>query len=456
MSKAKSYYSKHLKSGKPFKQTTPTVVIPVKMIDHSDNIKRNNKPKLLKSDKFTSGLHKTSVQGFIQHSSKKEDNIVYIQNVSTYVAENYKNNKFILENPKFSTYNFKHGNENKDHNIFFGIFDGHDGKFASEFASETAVYELFSSPEYQAGNYKEALEKLFLSIHNSLLQSKHYKVDTGNESPNGIASGTCASVVLITKEWTFFASVGNSAIVVNDEKSLFHLGACHTQANEKCMKRVIKSCIPILRIHKDVTAEADDDVKETYVSIGNDLKILGSIGDSLYHVEIYNNMVQAMNDFCNDAKRNGKLEKYIEKNIIVDRFQSHLTGSLQDKYQILKTNVNFLCKNNRFYRDLLHSYTCAENSKIKKVATDPITRRGYVQSIKNSHLKGFAIFSSGVIDAKLPYSKESLIEALIFNEKRGFDSCFSECCSLSQVSIKSEEEDRSGFLCWFNFNSNVE
>ena len=77
---------------------------------------------------------------------------------------------------------------------------------------------------------------------------------------------------------------------------------------------------------------------------------------------------------------------------------------------------------------------------------DPLTRTPLVKAVRNSHIFGFAIVSDGVAKPNLPYTKEPLIESLLFNERKTFSECFKAAAILA---CPPKTDDRSGFLCWF-------
>jgi hypothetical protein len=393
------------------------------------------------SEKFKSRLHKTTIRGWINQKTSHEDNIIYIQDMSTFVAENYKKNKFIIANTKFKDFDFTAspgpgpGAGAGARNIFLGVFDGHGGKIASEFSSETAVYELFAMPEYQQGHYEKALKKLFINIHNSLLNSPYYKCE--NNLPFG--SGSTASVALITPEWTFFASVGNTTILVcNVKKVVYHLGACHNRLNDDCVKNITESGIPVIR---ESSESRDSRHEETCISIGGGLTFYGGIGDSLYDPTVFNAMISLMKKFYKE----NKIKKYMLEDSLVEKFASYVKSS--STMTSSTTTLNFQCRPKfKFYSSILKACE-SDITAPNLLKKDPIIRRPFVKSIRNRHLAAFAIVSNAVIESKMPYSKEPIIESLIFNETRGFDEGFKECSSLSQP---PHSDDRSGFLCWFD------
>src|SRR5437667_273993 len=104
-----------------------------------------------KTPLFKSKLHQTIARGWIEGKRAHQDNIVYIQDITTFVNENNKENKFIKLNPRLShfynNYNKQKDTGNGRNHIFLGVFDGHTGDFVSKFLSQTIVFELFALSE---------------------------------------------------------------------------------------------------------------------------------------------------------------------------------------------------------------------------------------------------------------------------------------------------------------------
>src|SRR4051794_1189096 len=90
---------------------------------------------------------------------------------------------------------------------------GHNGKFAAQFVAATIAFELVMLPEFRDGDYSTATIQ-------RLIDCPQYTVEKGQ----WLVSGACASVALITTNITYFASLGNSPVVVRyREDVLFDL-----------------------------------------------------------------------------------------------------------------------------------------------------------------------------------------------------------------------------------------
>lgn len=160
----------------------------------------------------TSDPHRIQARAWSNHKRAiPEDHIFITRNLNNYVKENCKTNRYLplvasLENVDFEHLEFK----NKEKVALMAIFDGHNGNIASQFASEITPFELVMLKDYQEGNYERALRNLFPSIHNSLVNSKFYKCEPDKVQ----ASGASISIALLTQDKTYFASLGNSPILI--------------------------------------------------------------------------------------------------------------------------------------------------------------------------------------------------------------------------------------------------
>jgi hypothetical protein len=428
-----------------------------------------------------------------------------------------------------------HGQCNGDSNILLGVFDGHNGSMASVYLSQVAVYELFMLPEYQEGKYEKALNKLFLNLHTSLLECPEYKFSSSSH----YASGSTASIALITDKWTYFASVGDSPILVASSgpstssgssataSQTYHLGSCHNYLNLECIRNIYNSGIntTITKIDKNTgqrqqvnynfspdlfnnnstminsSGEEEEGGVPKSLRIGDGLSVFGGIGDAMYDAEmVYNPLLNAMKSFCklkheqSDRSRR-KLENYIETGKLCSKFRHYFTQKctsykrdficrvINIEKSILPTDSSFLGKlllrvalstiDNKDENKNENENGASEVEKPNYLKNDPIIREPFIKAVKNSHCSGFAIFSGGVIEPKLAYTEEPIVDKLIFplpsggrhKEEKGekgekgnsFENSFNFCSTLVFPSMKLQKfsstnvnDDRSGFLCWFN------
>lgn len=405
------------------------------------------------SKKFTNSDSRTIIQGWHHNNVKGEDNFIYVSDIDDFVSKNHNDNVHVAAIDKLAKINYKKPSghvkissgaieekkSSRAHhgNSFIGVFDGHDGKNASIIASSIAVYELFALPEYHEQKYEEALKKLFINIHESILNinPKLYFIEEGQP----YSSGTTASVVLITPRVTYFASIGNSPIIISladgPERGAVHAGACHNNLNDKCLQRVSESGIPILKPRSETKGASS-------LIIGDELSVFGGVGSPLYEPDIFNRMIRHMKKF--KREKESKISRYIESKCLAQKFGDYLRTKDSSLLQFLNFPSSAPKVNTTFYENLLKS-----NINELELKTSPITKKPYINGIKNELLFGFLIASDGVIEPKMPGSSEPLLQSLIFDKDMGFDKCFKECSSLTLPST-SNEDDRTGFLCWFN------
>jgi hypothetical protein len=374
-----------------------------------------------KTPLFESKMHDTNIRGWLQG---KNDNIVYVQDISSFV-KNYRENKFVESNPNLMKF-YTNLNEWKDvgrNHIFLGLFNGFDGNLVSKYLSQTIVFELFTLQEYQKGLYEEALIKLF-----SIIQ----------KYPFNTCAKSTASIALITPEWTYFASVGDNPILLcsrtRESKTsrtsrtsrtsktsktsktnkhnpfiVHHLGANHTRSNPKCIENIVAS-----------------NIDECFLPSS-----LGFIGcNDLYNPPTFNKLIDTAKLFCNAYSK--KLDFYIFKKKLVAKFRRHLK----------KKNDEISNFDDEFLDNLL--IKTSEEKEIKTLVKDPITRTPLVKSIKNKHIVGFALVSNNAVESKPTYQTEPLLEKLIF--RQDFEKSLDFC---SKLLLPSTSSNHSGFLCWF-------
>jgi serine/threonine protein phosphatase PrpC len=95
----------------------------------------------------------------------------------------------------------------------FAVFDGHGGPEVAKFCAKYMPIELLKNENFQAENYKTALEEVFLKMDSLLVSEngadllKEFK----NDPENGNSFAGCTSnVVLITKTEIYVANAGDS------------------------------------------------------------------------------------------------------------------------------------------------------------------------------------------------------------------------------------------------------
>lgn len=152
--------------------------------------------------------------------------VLNIADLYAFVRENGPKNEKMKWNPKFAGVDWSALTQPPHPQLrLLGVFDGalfclflrrivaragRCGKIAADFASQTIAFELAILPEFREGQYADALKKLLPALHNSLLDCPDYVVDKPAE---WLASGTTASIALITTSTTVFGFLGDSPIV---------------------------------------------------------------------------------------------------------------------------------------------------------------------------------------------------------------------------------------------------
>src|SRR5665647_3057882 len=350
-----------------------------------------------------SDLHGTTIQPWIRQRGDRQDNYNSIHDLNDYLRKNHKSNKFLGQIPKFKSINFDDEKlkSNDDNILFLGVFDGHNGSFASQFVCQVLPYELFISPLYQAKQYRQALIEAFHNTQESLMNCLSY----GYEGKFHHASGTTASISLVTPTKTYFASVGDSPIVVcMKENQLQHIGACHTRHNNECMKNIIESNIPVF-----VTEHSET---ENYLTTGGNLQLLGSLGDILYDEQLFNALIDLSRQFR--VAKSSRLSQYKSVGNMTAKFGEFVEQCRHPLAKLILRCINFKLELSLIV-DLI------ESARLAKITKDPIIRTPVITSIVNSEVNGFMLATNGVIPCNLKGVLEPSLHLLLFNRKSGFD-----------------------------------
>lgn len=99
----------------------------------------------------------------------------------------------------------------------FGVFDGHGGQEVAKFCAKHFINHLRKNENFEAGKYKEALERNFLRMDELIQQTegqeelKQLKPDS--DMGNSYA-GCTANVCIVTKTEIYCANAGDSRAVV--------------------------------------------------------------------------------------------------------------------------------------------------------------------------------------------------------------------------------------------------
>ena len=108
---------------------------------------------------------------------------------------------------------------------YFGIFDGHGGKEAADFARQHLCQHILEQEEFWSSNPPDdqmilsAIRKGFLACHNDMWNHVGKWAKTSSGLPS--TSGCTASVVFIRGSKLYVGHVGDSAIVLGEGESLY-------------------------------------------------------------------------------------------------------------------------------------------------------------------------------------------------------------------------------------------
>lgn len=406
---------------------------------HQDQNQQQNQHQTKTSKIFKSvNHHNMLARAWINQKNDKQDNYNYIQNLNQYVKQNWKSDKYLKEIDKFQT-TYKNLNTfkqlNHDDVIFMCVCDGHNGNIASKFVNSVAAYELYISDDYQNRKYAKALTKLFVNVHNSLVNSKLYKCEPNYTE----ASGTTANIVLITKNTTYFASLGNSPILIcskeYDNNIVHHIGGVHNRYNDNCINNIAQSKIPVIQ-------QISESGESSLLSVGSGLPVVASLGDALYDVAVFNSLLKESKEFRRSC--HGAFDKLVSQERLIEAFGNYLSDKDPNSYGgYLYRILNFKI-DNIFLNGLL-----MDSLKLTDIALDPIHRYPLVVEKKNSDIYGFAIVTNGVVEGRLYEVKEPFLNKIWFNFKKDFNDSFHQ----AQISSRPPHtDDRAGILVWFTKN----
>jgi serine/threonine protein phosphatase PrpC len=276
----------------------------------------------------------------------KEDRILIIDDLLEFVRVNYpryKTSVFGDSKPQYPEAILK-GTDDSSCYKLYGVFDGHCGSIASSFLKQRFPFELCATPDFKAGNYKEALIKTYTNLHKELLSCTKYTPELFDCL---FCSGSTASVALVTPTFTYFAFLGDSPIITWRNKSAgpeFPFNE-HSIDNFKLHDKIIESNVffsvyledenepyQILAAGDKTRIEILDRMKKDYekphalpfskcqypmdaliekedlrvkskiypddIRVGfSKLNVLGSIGDSIYDPKIFNALIDEVEHY---------------------------------------------------------------------------------------------------------------------------------------------------------------
>ena len=98
----------------------------------------------------------------------------------------------------------------------FGVYDGHSGKEAAEYAQANLIKSISTSPKFRSQDDNQVLSAIregFNRVHRVMYQERwqHWK---SNEDGSPSAAGTTATICFIMRGKLYIANVGDSGIVL--------------------------------------------------------------------------------------------------------------------------------------------------------------------------------------------------------------------------------------------------
>jgi len=128
----------------------------------------------------------------------------------------------------------------------FAVFDGHGGPEVAKFCAKHLPEELLKNPNFASGNYKRALEEVFLRMDEILLADTKGEVlrDFKEEDKEGNFSmaGCTANVVLLVNNDIYVANAGDSRTILFSHDSEIHaLSKDHKPELESERQRIQKA-----------------------------------------------------------------------------------------------------------------------------------------------------------------------------------------------------------------------
>jgi hypothetical protein len=414
--------------------------------DSKNNNNNNNHHYQNKHLKTTSNLNSKYfpniiARGWLTRLKNNFNNYNFIGDLNDHVRKTWRRNEYLKATIKFGgssnngdkiLENFRQSNN--DHVMMMIITQGYLGSYASGFVNEVCPYELYTMREFQEQDYESALKKLFINVHNELVNSKVYKCEENYPR----ASGTSANIVLITQHTTYFASLGNSPILLHTKLNdvVRHIGGIHNQCNVECVDKINESKIP--------TLQEIDHSNLFSVSTGGFNENIASLGDALYDMKVFNALIREIEEFKRFCETENVLEKLKKHDRIVEAFGNFLSDKDPNDYPGYLKKILSFGEDNIFLKGLL----TAEKS-FTNITMDPIYRHPHVVKIDNDDICGFALVTNSVVKDKAYHVAEPSFNKILFNYKTSnFHECFEKATSLSRP---PHTQDRCGILVWYNY-----
>ena len=168
------------------------------------------------------------------NSDLSNQNIENNMNYNKYIKEYFKcenqNSKFKkeMEDIAYANINFI---ENKNHSIsLFAIFDGHNGKFVSEYLNENLPKILYSQIEKNEYQIEKSINETFEEINKNL-----------ETIPNAKEIGSTATIIIIDNNILYCANVGDSQCYYITKDKIIQMTKLHNCKNKEEIERVKKN-----------------------------------------------------------------------------------------------------------------------------------------------------------------------------------------------------------------------
>ena len=156
-----------------------------------------------------------------------KNNTRYNQYIKEYYKCENKNSKFRkeMEDITYTNINFM---ENKNHSIsLFAIYDGHNGKFVSEYLNKNLPKILYSKIEKNEYQIEKSINETFKEINLNL-----------EKIPNAKETGSTATLIIIDNNILYCANVGDSECYYITKDKIIQMTKLHNCKNIEEIERV--------------------------------------------------------------------------------------------------------------------------------------------------------------------------------------------------------------------------
>ena len=159
-----------------------------------------------------------------------KNNMRYNQYIKEYFkCENQNSNhRKEMEDIAYANINFI---ENKNHSIsLFAIYDGHNGKFVSEYLNKNIPKILYSKIEKNEYQIEKSINETFKEININL-----------EKIPNAKETGSTATIIIIDNNILYCGNVGDSQCYYITKDKIIQMTKIHNCKNKEEIERVKKN-----------------------------------------------------------------------------------------------------------------------------------------------------------------------------------------------------------------------